>query len=549
MVSGSLSSCALGTGTSETTAPRGLPAAPRTSWFVGGFVLLLIARLLAAHFNAFFQNDEISLAAGIAAILKHNPLADAYKYGPQVGYYRLVQLLDLLLGGNVRAVPLIMISLSALAGTVIPACGLQLFSDLLAPRERWLLAGLLAVNPIIWMSSTYGNSTMPATALVVLALTVLSREGGVARDALGLVLFGAGVLVRADGILAAPALALLLWQRNRGMAAVARRIGGLALGLAAIYGVLFAVDARMASTVHDVTSHLTNRFPTLFWDYLLWSLSPFALCFAIVGAAEVLRGRRLLAALLATWAAPVFCFYYADTSIPRYFVPSAVPLSVLAAVGIGALGPLLAPTRARLATAGLAALAVVPLFVGLGWYSPSSWKNLLKESEFETQAGPMWTGAFLYKSYLVPSFLERSVRHPPFGESNYTQRIIDSALAAVARGATRGHTVGVLIGGWNGNAFHYYANAWNARYVSRAPGPTFGALSWLSLDSARLFTIGRWVPQYQALHVLPLAGGDELWVLGWTPSDDSLMRAKVPAGLSLAPVDTTDRVHRYRVTP
>jgi hypothetical protein len=107
-----------------------LPAGPLTVLFLG----LLGARLLAAHFISFFGLDEISLADGAAALVRGS-IASIYRYGPQAGYYRLIQGIDLLLGGNVRLIPQIMIALSALAAAMIPLCGLGAFRESLSRAE------------------------------------------------------------------------------------------------------------------------------------------------------------------------------------------------------------------------------------------------------------------------------------------------------------------------------------------------------------------------------------------------------------------------------
>src|SRR5262245_46056625 len=100
-----------------------------------------------------------------------------------------------------------MIWLSIVAGTVIPICGFFLYRDELSRVERLLIAGLLAVNPILWMSSAYGNSAMPSVALLAVGVTILSNKPGVIAEGVGLALFGAAIFVRADAVLAFPAVA------------------------------------------------------------------------------------------------------------------------------------------------------------------------------------------------------------------------------------------------------------------------------------------------------------------------------------------------------
>ncbi len=515
----------------DTDTPRPLTGPLTLALFFGA---LFGARLLAAHFAWFYQNDEVSLANGVAALVQHNEFADTYRYGPQAGYHRLVQGLTVLLGSDVRAIPIIMIVLSALAGAVIPLCGLLLFPFDLTRGERWTLGALLAINPILWMSSGYGNSTTPSTALCVVAVTMLSRRPARALELSALALFAAAVFVRADTILVTPLLGLMLWQRHGSVRAVLLRGVPFALALAALYAVLFVRDPRMATAASDVGSHLTNPFPTHFWEYLLWSTSPFAFVLAIVGVTDTAASRRPLLALMAAWALPFFAFYYGSTTTPRYFIPSIVPLAVLSAVGAIALARLLAPRHVRAAGAVVAAFCVAPLFIGLGWFSPSSWKNLLRESEFETQVGPMWTGALLYKSYLTPSPLARSVRHSGFGKGNLTEHAIDSSLAVVAAGGAKGRTIVVLMQGWNGHVFHFYANVHGARYTARAPGPIFATETWMEMGGARIMSIARGEPRYRATAKLPLKADDEIWMIAWTAEDEAFLQTQIPDGLTLA---------------
>ncbi len=507
---------------------------PRALTLVLLFVALFSARLLGAHFSWFYQNDEVMLANGVAALVQHNDLAESYRYGPQVGYHRLVQAITMLLASDVRVIPIIMIVLSALAGAVIPLCGLLLFPFELTRAERWTLGALLTINPILWMSSSYGNSTTPSTALCVVSVTLLSRRPGRAMEAAALAIFAAAVFVRADTILATPLIGLMLWQRHGSVREVLLRGTPFALALAAVYAVLFLRDPRMATAASDVGSHLTNGFQTHFWEYLLWSMSPFAFVLAIVGVTDTAATRRPLLALMGAWAFPFFAFYYGSTTTPRYFIPGVVPVAVLSAVGSLALARLLAPRHVRTSGALIAALCVAPLFIGLGWFSPSSWKNLLRESEFETQVGPMWTGALLYKSYLTPAPLARSLRHPGFGKGNLTEHAIDSSLAAVASGSARGHTIVVLMKGWNGHVFHFYANVHGARYTARRPGPIFASETWMDIGGARIMSIARGEPQYRATHTLPLKPDDEIWMMAWTAEDETFLHTQIPDGLTLA---------------
>jgi hypothetical protein len=513
---------------------------------------LLVARLLGAHFIWFYQNDEVALAAGVAALARHSTTADVYRYGPQVGYYRLVQAMTTVLGGHLRAIPIVMITLSVLAGVVIPLCALVAFPRLLSDTERWVLAGLLTVHPMLWMSSTYGNSAMPSTALLVAAVTILSNRPGAAGEAAALALYGAAVLIRADAVFVAPLIALLLFRHHGGVRPVVTRAAPLVAGLGLVYAILFLADPHMATTLHGIAGHLTNpTFETRFWTYLLWSTSPFILGFAVIGVREMLVERRALLAIVALWCLPFFAFYYGSTTSPRYFVPTAMPVAMCASVGLVALLPALAPLPPRIGAILLGLLATLHLFIGLERFTPGSPKNLLRQSQLDTQVGPLWTGAYLYKTYFTPWFLARSLWHPGFGQLNQTEHWLDGSLAEIAAGAQRGRTVVVLLGGWNGHVFHYYAHVHGATYTSRAPGPeyaTFATETWMTLGGARLMSI-RWAsPWYRALPRLPVGAGDQIWILAFNGEIDRSVRAQIPPDLALVTdADPIPAVRRYRV--
>src|SRR5262249_44671628 len=150
----------------------------------------------------------------VAALVRGN-VGGLYHYTPQFGYYRLVEYIDLLLGGHVNLIPGIMKALSAVAGAVIPTLGLFAFRNQLTTRERWLLTLLLAINPIIWKSSQYGNTAIVAAAFATAAFIVLSNNPARGARILALALFGIGTFVRGDTALLTPVLFFLIY-RNEG---------------------------------------------------------------------------------------------------------------------------------------------------------------------------------------------------------------------------------------------------------------------------------------------------------------------------------------------
>jgi hypothetical protein len=305
----------------------------------------------------------------------------------------------------------------------------------------------------------------------------------------------------------------------------------------------------MRNAVTDVTEHLTGPFLTRFWDYLLWSTSPIILAFAVIGVRQLLEERRELLAVVTTWCLPFFAFYFASTTSPRYFLPTAVPVALCASVGVVALVPLLAPRRRWPAWIALAGVSTAHLFIGLSHFTPRSLRSLLDQSMFETHVGPLWTGAFLYKSYFEPSFLGRSLRHDGFGKMNPVSSIIDSNLGEVAAGVARGRTILVIPGGWNRHMFHFYAHAHGAKYVNREPGPFFDSETQLTLGGATLIWRPAAVIRDRPANPLPVDHGDLVWMLWPTVSGDSVLRQHLSANAALKPVGDpkSSWMMRYRI--
>ena len=92
------------------------------------FLVMLLGRLVFAYYGSWYESDDIFIATGIAGLVNDN-FGDTYRYGPQFGYYRLVQLICMALGSKVSLIPSIMITLSAFAGAVIPFLGFFIFKD------------------------------------------------------------------------------------------------------------------------------------------------------------------------------------------------------------------------------------------------------------------------------------------------------------------------------------------------------------------------------------------------------------------------------------
>lgn len=201
-------------------------------WHVLLFFLLLLCLRLLGVFNVyFFEEDEVSIAAGVAALLRDN-VGDLYRYSVQVGYYRLIEFCVHALGGAAELIPVVMKYMLALAGTLIPMLVIFLFRRQLTQSTRWLAAIVLFANPILWKSSQYGNTAIVATSVSLIAMCLLSNATQKKTIFLALMLYGASVMIRADMVLLAP---LEVWLVNKLIQVV--HLSAFGLIFLACYGV------------------------------------------------------------------------------------------------------------------------------------------------------------------------------------------------------------------------------------------------------------------------------------------------------------------------
>jgi len=525
---------------------------PRRAWLgVAAFALTLLAlRLLAAGYGMFIENDETSLAAGVATLLRDSD-GPLYRYGPQAGYYQLVAALTRLAGGEILAIPLVQVTLSALAGTVVPLLGLAAFRGELSRQERWIVAAVLAASPILWMASRYGNSALAALPLAVGALVILSNRPARTGELVALGLMAAAILVRADAVLATPGLAVLLWRNHGGLRPAVLRFAGFGLVVAAIYALLFATDPRMHSLAQDVGDHLATPFETLFWEYLLWSVSPLPLIFAVLGLREMLPERPWLLAVLAAWTLPVLAFYFPATTQPRYFLLPSFALAIATAVGVTSVVRAAGRHR-RLALAGSLGLCGLHLLVGLGHFGTNERRGFLTAASLETQTGPLWTGALLYKSYWAPGLANAPIWRPRFGDQNPVERSIAHALGALGSGAYRDRHVVLLFAPGYANVMHFYAQAAGVTIVARGTGQLFQAEFAMTHGGARLTTIGLRPLAADTAARLPVAAGDAVWIFARDGAEEATYASRLPPGLALVagdPWPEAPRITRLQVVP
>ena len=510
-------------------------------WVVLG---LLVARILGIISVYFFEEDEVSLAVGAAALVADTP-GQLYRYTVQLGYYRLIEWLDILAGSRIGLIPVIMKALSAVAGAVLPALGLLAFKRELTLRERWLAVLVLAINPIVWRGSQYGNTAMLATTLATVSLVVLSNRPGALVTAAALACFGMATLIRADTILLTPVLLLLLYRLSGSLSSALKRAAVFGLVMAAVYAIALTVDPRIDSAGGSVAGHMTIDRPTMFWEYLLWAVSPIALVFALWGIRSLLDSRPQLLVCLLLWLVPTLLFYFRATTTARYFMNAVVPLSIAGAVAMAELADRLTrhvrPLAAWSVTLGLACLH---LFLALGHVPANRPLELLFNGTFQTDDGPMQTGALLARTYLGSGSLLRSLPRPRFGDSSYPfweGASFNKAVGILADPAAPSRTVIVILAGGYGHAFHYHTHLAGARFISTPPKPTllWQGETWLQLGNSRVMTVGVWSGDYDAVKRFDVKAGDQIWALSEKRFSAELT-AKLPPEIALAPIPPFD---------
>ena len=496
-------------------------------------VALLLARLLSASYGAFYEGDEISIAAGVAGIARDNA-AHLYRYGPQVGYYRLVQGLNALFQGGLLTIPLIMVTLSVLAGTLIPLLGLYAFRGDLTRVQRWLVAGTLAASPILWTSSRYGNTAMPAAALVVGAVVLLSNRPHKLGELAALLLFAAAILVRADSVLASGAIAVLLWRNHGSFTAAAVRVGAVALAVAAIFGALFLWDPYMIQIMGDVRTHLTTPDRTRFFELLLWAVSPFPLAYAILGLRDLEPSRRWLLATIVAWCVPSMGFYFTATTTPRYFILPAFAIAIASAVGMYNVARL-APRWPRVAWAVVLLTASLHLFVGLSNFYPGAKRGWLTDARTGSHDGDVLAGAFLYNSYMQHDW-RSALRQPLVGRLSPVERSYTVAFRELAGGRHRGENVVLVFSGGEGHAAHFFAQLAGATLPDKRAYRVDEGVTY-NVGGARLTVVGVYRFDDDAAPHVPVTAGDVVWLLNRSPGDapdtESRVAARMPTGLAL----------------
>lgn len=525
-------------------------------WQVLLFITALMLLRLTGIFNIYFwEEDEISIAAGVAALVRDN-VGDLYRYTPQLGYYRLLEFINLVTGGKVALIPLQMKVLSALMGVLVPVLGLFVFRDELSIRTRWLVALVLVANPILWKSSQYGNSGLVSMGLASLAIVLLTNKPGRWLDVTALGLLCVAIIVRADAILLVPLVAWLVW-RNHGMVRAVLVRGAVAAAvLAAVYALIYTLDPRLDAAVSGVATHFSASRASKFWEYMVWAISPVPLLLAVVGFRKLLDIKPSLLLILLLWLAGPLGFYFVSMTTPRYYLLAIMPFAIAVAIGIDDLARRLAEIiRPSAAWIAVLLATFAHLVFGMGHIQSGWLASTLFAPGFRTDDGRMPTGALVYDSHLRGGVLAQSFRNEGFGKVRYPYWegvAIESVLVRLGEDRRAGQTVLLLLDSGFSHAIHFHAQAAGAEYLSRAPSlpwSPFMSETWLQTGGARVMTIRRDSEEHAALEGYPVRAGDEVWIIGDSGTLNDAERGKLPAGLSLTAITSFDeKVFLYRVT-
>lgn len=314
------------------------------------FIVFLLLLRIAGLFNVyFFEEDEISIATGVAALM----------------------------------------------GVLIPCLGLYIFRAGLSSRVCWFTAFVLVVNPVVWKSSQYGNTAMVAASVAFTAVTILSNRPKLNHEMLALVLFAVAILLRADTVLLLPLLIFLFYRNHHSVKIALIHMISFGISLLVIYILLFMFDPRLDNAVAAVANHFSLQRGTMFWEYLMWAIPPLLVIFALLGICKLMDKQPALLLMLLIWFVPPMVFYFASTTTPRYFLLFVLPLSIAAAIGmIDIIKWLQNRFTARLAWITVIGAAFIHLFISLGHFQ-SGWRaSPFYGPGFRTDDGYMPTGAF-----------------------------------------------------------------------------------------------------------------------------------------------------------
>ncbi len=513
------------------------------------FLIMLVGRLIFAYYGSFYESDDLFIATGVAALVNDN-IGDTYRYGPQLGYYRLVQLICVALGSKVSLIPSIMITLSAFSGALIPFLGFFIFKKELCPLERILLMFFMYINPVLWTSSRYGNVAIVALLFCIASIVILSNKPRKVAEYFAVVLFGIAILIRADSVLL---LSIIAWLTYLNHNSIKKMITiGMVTGsiLIVIYGIIFLIDPRMDNIHSTVTTHLFNSaFRTMFWEYFIWSFSIFPTLLAVMGLRELIVERGRIFVCIAIWCLPVCLFYYGSTTTPRYFLLIVLPISLLSVIGLTRLVSILVERyKPAIVWSILILLSSIHLFIGLGRFKPDSLKNIVQDAKFSTDDGIMYTGGFLYHGGIFHEMIKsRSLSFKEFGYRDPWFTSIKKELNDKELLLGRERKIIVFLDPGEALQFHFHAQAANAEYISRPltrPELAYGTETVFKIGNVTFVTLFSWVEAFKEMDYLDVGAGDEFWEIGRSTIDK--INSKIPIGLSLVPIQSLTEVTKYQ---
>ena len=160
---------------------------------------------------------------------------------------------------------------------------------------------------------------MAATALATAGLVILSNRPRPVTQIGALALVGAATFVRADTVLLAPLVLFLLYRSGGSMrrALTWSVLFGGAMLLA--YAAILRFDPRADNAAAAVANHMSTDAPTHFRSFVIWTMSPIPLLFAIWGMRGLLRERPPVCVALGLWCLPTLLFYAPAATFPATF--------------------------------------------------------------------------------------------------------------------------------------------------------------------------------------------------------------------------------------
>lgn len=278
------------------------------------------------------EGDGAAIAQGAYHLAQHGwgATAETYRFEMQPGTYVPLALSHRFFGLETFASFAVLSAVAALAVILLAARWISRRTSL----PFWACAMLMLVLQETWTSAYYPNANVLATAVVLLAMNVLSDARGPGWLLLGGLVFGLAVWTRFDTLLLAPAVAFLLPPDTTKATLRRLLLVGLVAGLVAL-GTLWASGGSLAALVKFYTQHHQASGS---WGLAVRSglafFSGLAVLLTALGAVQAARHapRDLLLALVAT--APFLLLLRSSLTTPKYLLALAPFVALLMAHGV-----------------------------------------------------------------------------------------------------------------------------------------------------------------------------------------------------------------------